>query len=84
MFPFFSPFLGFLLGWGLFEVTERRKNRMAQRALREALISELEHIEVMLSSLVGAFVHLAKTHEEIEPDRRKLFNWRRGLTRLRV
>jgi hypothetical protein len=52
-----GPFLGFLTGWGLFELTERRKVRLAERTLREALIAELQHAELLLSATVGRYAY---------------------------
>jgi len=48
-----GPFLGFLLGWGLFE-------------LRQALVAELRHTELLLSSIVSKFAYLATTGDEIQ------------------
>lgn len=62
--PFLSPFLGFLSGWGLFELTERRKVRLAQRALREALVAELQIVEVLLSTIVGKYAYVVKNADE--------------------
>ncbi len=61
-----GPFLGFLTGWGLFELTERRKVRLAEGALRAALIAELEHAEVLLASIVGRYAYLATSPAEIQ------------------
>ena len=61
-----GPFLGFLTGWGLFELTERRKVRLAERALREALVAELHHTELLLSSIVGKYAFLASGPDEIK------------------
>ena len=61
-----GPFLGFLTGWGLFELTERRKVRLAEGALRAALIAELEHAEVLLASIVGRYAYLATSLAEIQ------------------
>jgi hypothetical protein len=59
-----GPVIGFLAGWALFELTERRKVRMAQRALRAALVAELRHTEVLLSTIVGKYCYLAKNPSE--------------------
>jgi hypothetical protein len=56
-----GPILAFLAAWGLFEVTERRRVRLAERALRTALVAELEHAEAVLASIVTRFPHFADT-----------------------
>lgn len=61
-----GPFIGFSLGWGLFEITERRKVRMAQRELRHALVAELQHAELLLSTVVGKYAFTATTPQEIK------------------
>lgn len=61
-----GPFLGFLAGWGLFELTERRKVRMAERTLRVALVAELQHTELLLSSILGRYAYLAQSPAEIQ------------------
>ena len=38
---------------------------MAHRELRQALVAELEHVEVLLSSVVGKLANLATTPAEI-------------------
>lgn len=60
-----GPLLGFLSALVLFEITEWRKVRLAQRALREALVAELQHAEVVLSTVVGKYAHLAQTSDEV-------------------
>lgn len=55
--------VGFFSGWGVSELTERRKIRRAQRALRQALIVELERAELRLSTAVSKYAYLAETPE---------------------
>ncbi len=66
VFTTLGPFIGFFLGWGLFEVTERRKVRLAQRELRHALVAELQHAELLLSTIVAKYAFTAKTPQEIK------------------
>jgi len=61
-----GPVIGFFVGWALFELTERRKVWMAQRALRGALVSELRHTEVLLSSIVAKYCFLAKNEADVK------------------
>jgi hypothetical protein len=61
-----GPILGFFAAWGLFELTERRKVRLAERALRTALVAELEHAEGVLASIVTRFAHFADTPAAIQ------------------
>lgn len=67
-----TALVSFAFAWILFELTERRKVRLAQRALREALIAELRHAEVLLSSIVGKYAHVANTPEEVASTAREL------------
>jgi hypothetical protein len=60
-----GPVLGFASAWAAFEVTERRKVRLAQRELRQALVSELEHAEVTLSTFIGKHARFADSPGEI-------------------
>jgi len=53
--PFFPSLVAFALGWGLFEVTERRKAAMRKSGIRRALIAELQQVEAILSSIVWKF-----------------------------
>lgn len=56
---FFTPFVpslvSFALGWGLFEVTEHRKARFRHRAVRSALVADLQRAEAVLSSIVYTY-----------------------------
>jgi hypothetical protein len=67
-----TALVSFVSAWILFELTERRKVRLAQKALREALIAELRHAEVLLSSIVGKYAHLANTPEEVASTAKEL------------
>jgi len=67
-----TALLSFGFAYLLFELTERRKVRLAQRALREALIAELQHAEVLLSSIVGKYAFLAETPQEIADTAREI------------
>jgi len=53
--PFIPSLASFVLGWGLFEVTERRRAAMRTRAARSALVAELQRVEVILSTSVYLF-----------------------------
>ncbi len=57
--------LGVVATLATFEVTERRKARIAHRELRQALTAELEHVEVTLSGIIGKLAYLATTPTEI-------------------
>src|SRR6266850_7884915 len=67
-----GPLAGFFAGWLLFELTERRRVRMASQALRDALVSELENAEVLLSTLVGKYAHLAQTPDDVANTAREI------------
>jgi hypothetical protein len=60
-----GPVIGFLVAWALFELTERRKVRLAQQALRVALVAELRHAEILLSSIVGKYSYTATTPHDV-------------------
>jgi hypothetical protein len=47
-----GPILGFVTAWILFEITERRKARRAQAAMRAAILGELRDAELLLSNIV--------------------------------
>ena len=79
----FGPFLGFFFGWALFELTERRKVRIARAAVRQALIAELEHIEVLLSSNVGKYAHVATTPADVGSVAKEI-RWFMGVGRARA
>jgi hypothetical protein len=53
--PFVPSLIAFVLGWGLFEVQERRRRSMQRRASIDALIAELKNSEVILSAVVTRF-----------------------------
>lgn len=46
---------GFVSGWGLFELTELRRRRIAQRNLRRLVRAELQQTELTMSNLVCLF-----------------------------
>ena len=60
-----TSILSFFVAWALFELTERRKVKFAQRALRQALVEELRHAELLLSSIIRKYAFVAVTAEEI-------------------
>lgn len=47
--------LGFISGWGLFEIGEQRRRRIQQRTVREALKAELRNMEGVLNQMVCMF-----------------------------
>jgi hypothetical protein len=49
--------LGFISGWGLFEIGEERRRRRQQRTIREALKAELRNMERVLNQLVFKFAY---------------------------
>ncbi len=53
--PFVPSLISFALGWGLFEVQERRRRSMQRRATADALIAELKSAEAILSAVVTRF-----------------------------
>ena len=64
--PLLATFLvGLISGWLLFELTERRRVRLAQRELRRALEAELENAEVLVSSIVGKYARLCQTEADV-------------------
>lgn len=60
-----GPVVVFSAAWVLFERTERRKVRMAQSALRDALVAELHHVEVLLSTIVRKYCYRATDANEV-------------------
>lgn len=83
VFTTLGPFIGFVLGWLLFEITERRKVRLAQRELRRALVAELQHAELLLSTVVCKYAFTATTPEEIKACADEL-RWGRHVGRARA
>jgi hypothetical protein len=47
--------LGFVSGWGLFEIGEQRRRRIQQRTIREALKAELRNMEGVLNQMLFMF-----------------------------
>lgn len=47
-----GPVIGFISGWGLFEVTEFRRRTVQKGAVRASLLSELRQAEVTLAVIV--------------------------------
>jgi hypothetical protein len=47
-----GPLVGFLSGWGLFEIQERRKQSLAVRSVRQSLVAELKWLESQASMAV--------------------------------
>jgi hypothetical protein len=60
----FGVLLGFISGWGLFEVSEYRRRRRQQRTIREALKAELSNMERILNGQMITFAY-----GTINPDR---------------
>lgn len=50
--PILGPLAGFLTAWLTFELTERRKARLAREAMRTAVVGELHHAELLLANIV--------------------------------
>ncbi len=59
-----SLLVGFITAWLLFEVTERRRIRLAQRELRRAILAELENAEVVVSVFVAKYARLCKSEAD--------------------
>jgi hypothetical protein len=51
-FSLIAVIIGFLFAWGVFELTEHRRRTRAQAAMRRALMAELGHAELVLSTIV--------------------------------
>src|SRR5260370_3686104 len=56
MHDWWSPLIGMIIGlvvaWGGFELTEHRRRRRTQAAVRRALVAELGQAELVLSAIV--------------------------------
>ena len=50
--PFIGMIIGFLFAWGVFELTEHRRGRRTQAAMRRALVAELGQAELVLSVMI--------------------------------
>ena len=50
--PLLGMIIGFLFAWGVFELTEHRRRKRAQAAVRRALVAELGQAELVLSAIV--------------------------------
>jgi len=50
--PIIGTVFGFLIAWGLLQLTERRRWKLAQTATRRAVMAELRHVELVLSSII--------------------------------
>src|SRR5882762_9773287 len=50
--PLIGMIIGFLFAWGVFELTEHRRRRRTQAAVRRALVAELGQAELVLSAIV--------------------------------
>jgi hypothetical protein len=50
--PIIGTVIGFLTGWGVLQLTERRRRKMAQAVTRRAVVAELRHAELVLSSII--------------------------------
>jgi len=61
----FAPFVGFATAWLLFEVTERRRVRLAQRELRQALRVELETAEALVSTIVAKYARFCANESDV-------------------
>jgi hypothetical protein len=44
--------MGFLAAWGVLQLTEHRRRRIAQAVTRRAVVAELRHVELVLRSLI--------------------------------
>ena len=60
-----SLLVGFISAWLLFELTERRRIRLAHRELRRALAAELENAEVLVSTIVCKYARLCQNEAEV-------------------
>jgi hypothetical protein len=58
--------LGFISGWGLFELTERRKRSHNEKELRAALRAELKTGETLVSANVGKYARYFQKPSEID------------------
>ena len=60
-----SMLVGFISAWLLFELTERRRIRLAHRELRRALVAELENAEVLVSTIVVKYAGLCQSEDDV-------------------
>lgn len=63
--PLATLLVGFISGWLLFEVTERRRARLSQRELRRALVAELENAEVLASTCVCKYARFCQSKKDV-------------------
>jgi hypothetical protein len=50
--PIVGTVTGFLAAWGVLQLTDRRRQRIAQAVTRRAVVAELRHTELVLSSII--------------------------------
>jgi hypothetical protein len=50
--PIIGTVIGFLTAWGVLQLTERRRRNRAQAVTRRAVVAELRHAELVLSSII--------------------------------
>ena len=50
--PIIGTVIGFLAAWGVMQLTERRRRKRAQAVTRRAVVAELRHAELVLSSII--------------------------------
>jgi hypothetical protein len=50
--PIIGTVIGFLTAWGVLQLTDRRRRMLAQTATRRAVVAELRHAELVLSSII--------------------------------
>lgn len=50
--PIVATVTGFLAAWGVLQLTDRRRQRIAQAVTRRAVVAELRHTDLVLSSLI--------------------------------
>lgn len=51
-FPIIGTVIGFLTAWGVVQLTDRRRRTLTQTATRRAVVAELRHAELVLSSII--------------------------------
>jgi hypothetical protein len=50
--PLIGMIIGYLFAWSVFELTEHRRRKRTQAAMRRALVAELDQAELILSAMV--------------------------------
>ena len=63
--PILSFLIGVLTAWLTFELTERRRRRMARKAFRSGLLEELRYAEVLLCVNALKFAETVQAERDV-------------------